>query len=125
MWERMAAPLVGERAEGVDEPSMLFITAPVLLTPVPLLLIPFRIFLIAAPTKLGPEVGEAEVLPLAPLLTSGTTAMEAVRVTSVVSGVWYESDGAVDGSEGRGVLVVGDAGLRRSTCCPPLCPLGC
>ena len=56
--------------------------------PVPLLLIPVRVFLIAAPTKLGPEVGKEEVMPLVPLLTSGTTAMEAVRVTSVVSGVW-------------------------------------
>jgi len=95
MWERIAAPMTGEGAEGVDEPPMSF-------APVPVLPIPKRLFLSAARTKLGPEVDETEAtaslepltprvtppMPLVALLTSGTTAMEAVRVTSVVSGVW-------------------------------------
>ena len=78
-WERMASPVAGEGAEGVDLPSMLCI-------PAPALFIPVRMFLSAAPTKPGPEVVEAEAMPLVTLSVPGTHTISAVRVTLVVSG---------------------------------------
>ena len=77
----MAAPVRGEGAEAVDELSMLFI-------PVPMVVIPVRMFLSAAPTKQGPTLEDEEAMPLVPLLTSGTHTISAVRVTRVVSGDW-------------------------------------
>ena len=80
MWERMASPVWGEGAEGVDEPSLLFI-------PVPVFLAPGRTALSAAPTKPGPTfLGEAEAVPVVPLSVPGTHTISHVRVTRVVSG---------------------------------------
>ena len=83
MWSRMAAPDAGEGTEGIDEPSMLLMPEPMLVAPVYTVL---RMVLSAAPTKPGPEVDEAEAMPLVTLSVPGTHTISAVRVTLVVSG---------------------------------------
>ena len=84
MWSRTAAPDAGEGREGIDEPSMLLMPEPMLVTPMYTVL---RMVLSAAPTKPGPEVDEAEAMPRVTLsVPGGTHTISAVRVTLVVSG---------------------------------------
>ena len=80
MWSRMAAPVAGEGAEEVDDPPMLFIPVPVMRAPASMVL---RMPL----TKLAPLEPLVRLVRLS-VPGNGTTTMEAVRVTRVVSGDW-------------------------------------